>query len=256
MPTHIIETRAAKLALCLRSKARRGRASKPAKVRPPAPRRYQSRLHRRPAWASSWTRRPSQVSRSPGLKEIFQQRRTVAFVDAAINLGAVMACRRGEETNAVLDGTTLGIGGGKVKSANSSKRHCRRAHGARLQRDVQIAVRKSLASHRGRGRTNGDKLGMRSGVAVGDDAVAGPRNHAAIPHDDASNRHLAPRPRRTGFFKRGLHERRHGCRCCRARPCAGHPRLYTRSDIKDVDGRDKPARNEDLQWRIKQTNMW
>src|SRR5262245_56924508 len=137
----MIETRAAKLALCLRSKARRSRASKPAKARPPRPRRSQSRLLRRPAWASSWTRRPSPVSRSPGLKEFFQQRRAVAFIDAAIDFGPVMARRRGEETNAVLNGTTLGIGGAEVKFVNSRKRHCRRAHGARLQRDVQIAVR-------------------------------------------------------------------------------------------------------------------
>ena len=44
-------------------------------------------------------------------------------------------------------------------------------------------------------------------IAVGEGAVAGPRDHRAVAHDDAADRHLARRLRGAGFFQRDVHER-------------------------------------------------
>src|SRR5262249_28535925 len=49
------------------------------------------------------------------LEEIFQKRGTIAFADTPVDLRPVMARRRREKSNAVLNRTTFGIGSAEIK---------------------------------------------------------------------------------------------------------------------------------------------
>lgn len=102
-----------------------------------------------------------------------------------------MACRRCKESYAMLNRTALGIGCAKIKSADTRKRHRRRAHSAGLQRHIQIAVGQPLAAERCRGCTNGDELGVRGGVAINNRTIAGPSDHLAVSDNGTADRNLA-----------------------------------------------------------------
>ena len=87
--------------------------------------------------------------------------------DAAIDLGPVVAGRRCEEAHAVVDGAALGIGRAVVEPADAGERDRRRAHGAGLERDMQVAVGQALRAERSRGGADRDQLGVGGRVAVG-----------------------------------------------------------------------------------------
>ena len=125
------------------------------------------------------------------LEEIPQQRRRFALADAAIDLRPVMAGRRREEAHAVLHRAALRIGGAVVEPADARKRDRRRAHGAGLERHVEIAVGQPLRAERGGRLPDRQHLGMRGRVAVAQGAVAGARDHRTVAHDHAADRHLA-----------------------------------------------------------------
>src|SRR4029077_18979421 len=61
------------------------------------------------------------LDRPSRLEEIFQQRRAFAFVDAAINVGPVMAGGRSKEAHAVFDGTALRVGSAEIEPSDACK---------------------------------------------------------------------------------------------------------------------------------------
>src|SRR5262249_6893986 len=77
---------------------------------------------------------------APLAQEGLERRGRLGLADAAIDLGPVVAGRRGEEAHPVLDRATLGISGAVVEPADAGERDCGRAHGAGLERDVEVAV--------------------------------------------------------------------------------------------------------------------
>src|SRR5690242_6297388 len=77
---------------------------------------------------------------APLTEEVLQQRGGLALVDAAIDVRPVMAGRRREEADAVLDRPALLVGGAEIEPPDAGKRHRRRTHRARLQRHIEIAV--------------------------------------------------------------------------------------------------------------------
>src|SRR6266705_7102219 len=77
-------------------------------------------------------------------EEVFEQRGGFEFPDAAIDFWPMMAGRGCQEANAALDRATLGIGRAIVEAPDTSKRDCRCAHRAGLERHVEIAVDKPL----------------------------------------------------------------------------------------------------------------
>ena len=70
-------------------------------------------------------------------------------VDAAIDLRAVMAGRLGEEARAVLDRAALGIAGAEIEPAQARERDRGGAHGAGLERDIEIAILEPRRAARG-----------------------------------------------------------------------------------------------------------
>src|SRR5262245_13978728 len=88
-------------------------------------------------WQSTPVRRVGAQS-TPQLEKVAQQRRGLAFPDAAIDLGPVQAGRGGEIAHAVLDRAALGIGGAVIDPSDAGERDRRRAHRAGLERHVEV----------------------------------------------------------------------------------------------------------------------
>ena len=163
---------------------------------------------------------------SPCLKKRLQQRRAFAFIDAAIDLRPVMAGGCGKEANAVVHRPALGIGGAEIKPPDTGKRHRRRAHGAGLERHIEIAICEALGAECSRRLPDRQQFGVRGRVAVGQRAVAGAGDDFTVAHDDAADRHLTARGCSAGFVEGDGHEgrRRHFCSVMpgtRVRPKAG-----------------------------------
>jgi hypothetical protein len=128
---------------------------------------------------------------APFLKEALEQRRRFGLRHAAIDLRPMMAGRGGKELHAVVHRSALGIGGAVIKPANARKRDGAGAHRTRLERDVKVAIDEPLGAERGGGCADGDDLGVRRGITIGERAIAGACHHGAVVHDDAADRNLA-----------------------------------------------------------------
>src|ERR1039457_2626575 len=128
--------------------------------------RQRSRPRRRPAWAS-WSTRPFRFllahdhsrkpvptfwdhALAPRGEEVAQQSRAFAFADAAIDFRPVMAGGLRKEPHAIFHRPAFWIARAEIKPPDTRERHCRRAHGAGLQRHIEIAVGKPLTTQRGR----------------------------------------------------------------------------------------------------------
>ncbi len=120
-----------------------------------------------------------------------------------------MAGRAAKEPHTVFHRPALRIAGTEIKPADAREGHRGGAHGAGLQRDIEIAVGKPLRAERGRGLPDRQQLGVRCGIA--DRQSCGcPR--ARSPRRRARSR-SRPAPRRArrgaGFVEGKLHETRH-----------------------------------------------
>src|ERR1043166_9911466 len=80
-------------------------------------------------------------------------------------LRPVMACGEAEEARPVFHSTALGIAGGKIEPAQSRERDRRRAHGAGLERHLEIGVGQALQSQGFSAGADGQHLGMGCGIA-------------------------------------------------------------------------------------------
>src|SRR5437763_286036 len=119
----------------------------------------------------------------------------------------MQAGRRREVAHAVLDRAALGVGGAVIEPPDTRERDRRRAHGAGLERDVEIALEEALAAQRLRRAADGHHLGVRGRIALGKRAIAGLRDHLAIAHQDAADRHLAGLRRDARLFEREVPQR-------------------------------------------------
>src|SRR5262249_7542822 len=96
-----------------------------------------------------WGPTPGRASAPPPQqKKAVQQGRRFGFAEAAIDFRPMQASRRREVAHAVLDCATLWVGGAVIEAPNTGERDRRRAHGAGLERDIEIALGKPLAAQR------------------------------------------------------------------------------------------------------------
>ncbi|KAI1692428.1 ribosomal l28 family domain-containing protein [Ditylenchus destructor] len=116
-----------------------------------------------------------------------------------------MAGRLGKEARAMLDRAALGIAGPVIEPGDTGMGDGARAHGARLQRDPQVAILQPVAAKRFRRRANRQHLGMRGGVMQGSRSVGRDRDHRLAPHHHRAPGHLARLRRITGGIQRGAH---------------------------------------------------
>ena len=86
------------------------------------------------------------------------------------------------------------------------------AHGARLQRDEQLALPQPPTAQLFAGGINGQQLCMMQGVFFGLAGVVGGSYHLAVAGHHGPHRHLAQCSRLAGFFQRKAHQFRIGHR--------------------------------------------
>src|SRR5262245_6155179 len=72
------------------------------------------------------------------------------LADAAIDLRPVVAGRLSEEAGAMLDGAALRVAGAEIEPAEPGEGDRRRAHGAGLERDIEISTLQALQPGGGR----------------------------------------------------------------------------------------------------------
>src|SRR3954447_19933885 len=119
-----------------------------------------------------------------------------------------MAGRCGEEPHAGLDRAALGIGRAVIEPPDPCKGDRARTHGARLQRDVEVAVDQPLAADLLGRLAQRNDFGMGRWVLVGQRPIGGGGNDLVIVDHHASDRNLARFSGVFGRFERQIHERR------------------------------------------------
>jgi putative glutamine amidotransferase len=151
----------------------------------------------------------------PRLEKPLQQRRRFRFGDAAIDLRPVMAGRLIEDARPVLDAAALRIVGAEEQAADAEEGDGLRAHGAGLERDIEVAGGEARAAEPGRRFAQRQQLGMRGWVAGRLGAVAGCcEDLASLGHHHGADRHLAAGSGGGGFGEGAAHRAitfTHGC---------------------------------------------
>ena len=141
-----------------------------------------------------------------GGEELLQQRRGAGLADAAIHVRRMMAGWLAEQPRPVLDGTAFCVGRAKIEPADAGEGDGRGAHGARLERHIEIAIDKPLAAELGASRADRKQLGMSGRIAGAKRPVAGARQHLAFrAHHHGADRDLAARARGLSLSKGQIH---------------------------------------------------
>src|SRR5450755_675047 len=162
------------------------------------------------------------TSLPPHPEKILQQGRRLGFTDGRVHLRHMMAGWLPEEPHAGFHRAALGVGRAVIEPADARERDRARAHGAGLQRDVEVAIDQPLgADDLGRLPDRHD-FRMRGGIAIGQGPVGGRGDDLVIPDDDASDRHFAGFSSIFRRFQRQIHERRgHHASYHRTKPATG-----------------------------------
>src|SRR5581483_11620021 len=82
----------------------------------------------------------------PFPEKLPQQRRRRALAHPRIDLRRVVAGRAAEEPHAALDRAALGVGRSVIEPADARERDRASAHGAGLERDIEVAIGEPLAA--------------------------------------------------------------------------------------------------------------
>ena len=107
----------------------------------------------------------------------------------------------------MIDAAALGVKRPEVEVADAGKGYGLRAHGARLQGDVEIAVREARRPGYAAGFANGQQLGMGGRIIVPLDPVVGAGDDFAAPDDHRADGDLARRSRVFRLFEGRRHMR-------------------------------------------------
>ena len=152
-------------------------------------------------------RHSERPSLAPFRKEVFKQIARRRFAQPAIYIGCMVAGGLLENTRAMIDATPFGVIGPEVQSADSCERDCRGAHGAGLQRHVEITtVQPWRAGQLGR-FADYQHFGMGRGIVQFFHLVSrcGQNRPASGIHQHGAHGHFAPRGGGAGL----LHSLRH-----------------------------------------------
>src|SRR5690606_3354429 len=120
---------------------------------------------------------------TPGGEESAEERGGPRLADPAIDLGAMVAGGLAEETHARFHRAALRVGGAVIEPADAREGNRRRAHGAGLERDIEVAAFEPLRAERAGGLAQRQELRMRGRIAVGERPVAGAGEDRTVPHD-------------------------------------------------------------------------
>jgi len=113
----------------------------------------------------------------------------------------VVAARRTEKADAVLDGATLWVSGPEIKAPDAGKGNRCRAHGTGLQRHVKVGVVEPIRAAGRASRPDCQHLGVRGGIGQAARAVVGAHEDAAIGHQQGADGHFPTCRRGLGFLQ-------------------------------------------------------
>ena len=85
----------------------------------------------------------------------------------------------------------LGIAASEGKRRDARLDHRPHAHGARLERDVDLGADQPVGTEPPRGAAQRQEFGMSGRIVRADRLVAGPRQHLAAGDDHGADRHFA-----------------------------------------------------------------
>ncbi len=108
-----------------------------------------------------------------------------------------MAGRTGKKPHTVINRTAFLVGCRIIETPDTGKGYRPSAHGAGLERDIEIAIDKPVGLQCRRSGADSQQFGMGGGVGVLAHPVAAGSNNGSIPDDDRANRHFVPDG---GFF--------------------------------------------------------
>jgi hypothetical protein len=129
---------------------------------------------------------------TPLAEERKEQRPGALLADAAVDIGAVMAGGLRVEAAAVLHRPHLLIRRAEIKPPDARERNGGGAHGAWLERHVDVAADEALRAEFAGGGADRQNFGVGGRVPQFDGAVAGAGQDLAGPvHHDSTHRHLA-----------------------------------------------------------------
>src|SRR5208282_4581629 len=121
------------------------------------------------------------ASRLPSrLEKIAQEFARLAGADTSINLRPMMAGFLRKKTRAVFHRATLFVLGGEIEPAQSGEGNGAGAHGAGLQRHIEIAAGEALIAKYFRGGAVDQHFGVSSRIVVFDRAIAGAGDDLAV----------------------------------------------------------------------------
>src|SRR4051812_50052121 len=99
-----------------------------------------------------------------------------------------MAGWRGEEPHAVVYRAALRVARAVIQPPYPRKRDRARAHRARLQGNVEVAVDQPFVANSFAGLADREDFRMRRRIPVSQGAVSGRGDNLVVKHDDASDR--------------------------------------------------------------------
>ena len=152
------------------AQARRARSRDPAQRRDLPHARFLSGerhpAHRRRGEGRSEgkARRAAGLRQRRSRKNSLSSARAFRLGHAAVDLRPVMTGGRGKKLHAVVDRAALGIGGAVIEPADAGEGDRARAHGARLERDIEVAIVEPFGAER---RPPPARIAMISACAVG-----------------------------------------------------------------------------------------
>ncbi len=145
-------------------------------------------------------------SLAAALEEFYEHRLGLAFTNAAIDFGRVMAGGLGKKPWPMFHGSHLFIACAKINAAQSGEGNGCGTHGARLQGHIEITIYEPLAAQNLRRRADGQKLGMGGGIFEFERPVPRLGQHFSIGIDnDRAHGNFATGCRCLGFRKGNNH---------------------------------------------------
>src|ERR1700738_2211921 len=99
----------------------------------------------------------------PSAKEATHELGRLVLADAAIDFRPMHAGRAGKIPHPVFDRSTLAIGRPEIEAPDARERDCCRAHGAGLERHVEIAIEQPFVAEGSRGLTDRQPLRVGGG---------------------------------------------------------------------------------------------
>lgn len=114
--------------------------------------------------------------------------------------------RIGEEIDHTAAGASFGIGSTPDDPPDSSVLDRARAHGAGLQRHIEITARQAVIAQRLSGRPHGLDFGMRGRVMQADRVIEPTSNHRAVSNHNRTDWHFTQSASPSRLIDRQLHE--------------------------------------------------